>query len=542
MLARRDRRARHLAVARQYEAVGDEETAGMLASHYLAAHAASDEGPEADAIATQARLALSGAASRAAGLGAHDEAVAYLEQALAITTDQRERAAFLERAAESAVTASRPDAETHAREAIAAYDALGDRTGSVRASARLGKVLVDIGTLPQAIEVLEAALPVAEGIGDRAVLAETLANLARAYMRTAANDRAVAMADRSLAIAEVDNLEPIVAEALVNKGSAFSALGRRREAVALLHCALALTQRLGLRQLEMRTRNNVASSMVDDDPASATRLILESVDVAAEIGDRGHYCWLLGTASFGLYFEGHDWDPQIARAREALAASTVVFERARLRAGIAMFETARGENLDGVVRDLGDIAGDDDSPEMHAFRLIAAADVAFVEGDFAHSYELFMESNDPPTQNPELSYLLAARAAMHARDADRLRTAQAALHAVPLTGPLTMSSKDHVRGMLLALEGQTREGLEIVARARETNVRLNQHFEAARIVLDAAVVMPSEPEVRAWAADARRLFEELRATPYVERLDALLATAAPASSPASPSDVSAVPR
>ena len=83
-LARRERRSRHLAVARHYEAEGDDELAGALASHYLAAHEASDEGPEADAIATQARLALTGAADRAAALGSHDQAVTYLEQALAI--------------------------------------------------------------------------------------------------------------------------------------------------------------------------------------------------------------------------------------------------------------------------------------------------------------------------------------------------------------------------------------------------------------------------------------------------------------------------
>ena len=43
---------------------------GALASHYLAAHEASDEGAEADAVAAQARLALTGAADRAAALGA----------------------------------------------------------------------------------------------------------------------------------------------------------------------------------------------------------------------------------------------------------------------------------------------------------------------------------------------------------------------------------------------------------------------------------------------------------------------------------------
>ena len=37
-----------LAVARHYEALGDEELAGALASHYLAAYEASAEGAEAD--------------------------------------------------------------------------------------------------------------------------------------------------------------------------------------------------------------------------------------------------------------------------------------------------------------------------------------------------------------------------------------------------------------------------------------------------------------------------------------------------------------
>ncbi len=90
-LARRDRRARHLAVARHYEGIGDDELAGALASHYLAAREASDEGAEADAVAAQARLALTGAADRAAALGAYDQAVSYLEQALAITSDLEDR-------------------------------------------------------------------------------------------------------------------------------------------------------------------------------------------------------------------------------------------------------------------------------------------------------------------------------------------------------------------------------------------------------------------------------------------------------------------
>ena len=80
-LAKRERRTRHLAAARYFEALGEDELAGALASHYLAAHEASAEGAEADAVAIQARLALSGAADRAVALGGHEQAVAFLRSA-----------------------------------------------------------------------------------------------------------------------------------------------------------------------------------------------------------------------------------------------------------------------------------------------------------------------------------------------------------------------------------------------------------------------------------------------------------------------------
>ena len=49
-LARADRRARHLAAARYFETLGEDELAGVLAGHYLAAHEASSAGEEAEAV------------------------------------------------------------------------------------------------------------------------------------------------------------------------------------------------------------------------------------------------------------------------------------------------------------------------------------------------------------------------------------------------------------------------------------------------------------------------------------------------------------
>ena len=89
-LAKKDRRAKHLAAARYFEALGDDELAGVLASHYLEAYRSTPPGPEADALANQARIALRAAGDRAAALHSARAAVRLYEDALAVTTDPAE--------------------------------------------------------------------------------------------------------------------------------------------------------------------------------------------------------------------------------------------------------------------------------------------------------------------------------------------------------------------------------------------------------------------------------------------------------------------
>ncbi len=76
-----------------------DEVAGALAAHYLAAYRDTPAGHEADALATQARITLTGAARRALDVGAHDQAVAHVEQALPLPMAPGDEAALLEIAA-----------------------------------------------------------------------------------------------------------------------------------------------------------------------------------------------------------------------------------------------------------------------------------------------------------------------------------------------------------------------------------------------------------------------------------------------------------
>ena len=157
-LARADRKVRHLAAARYFESLGSDELAGVLAGHYLAAHENSAEGPEADALAVQARIALSAAAERALVLGSPEQAVVFLRQALTVTSDATEEAGLLERAGEAASAAAHhDDAEALLRQAVELHRQRGDRPAIARVTSALGGALANPFRTEQALAVLEPA-------------------------------------------------------------------------------------------------------------------------------------------------------------------------------------------------------------------------------------------------------------------------------------------------------------------------------------------------------------------------------------------------
>ena len=522
-LARRDRRSRHIAVARHYEAIGDDELAGALASHYLAAHQATDEGPEADAIAAQARLALGAAAQRAATLGAHHQAIAFLEQALAITTDPRERAPLLDRAATSATATATPDAQRYAQGAIDACRQIGDDAAAAAATVRFGRVLLNASEIAHATEVLEAAIPAVEALDDPGLLGEAFAHLARAHMRSGQPEKAVAAADRALEIGERLELDPVVAEALVNKGSALVILGRRREAVALLGAALELVVRIGDRGLEMRIRNNYASALSDDEPARSTALLEETLSLAGDLGDRGMYIWVAGTLAMHLRAEGRRWDEHLAVLRDALETARLTHDRLRMRQFIGAFEGPRGENFRTVTDELREILGDSDDPDDRQAILYSMAFVAQHTGRHEESYRAAIAAMELPSQSPESAADLGLTVAIWGENPDRIADMARRVLDLPRAGSRIRALKETAAAALAAVEGRTDEAAAGFRRAhRQLDDELGLRFDAARCAVDAAILLPAHPEVRAMAARSRPVLEQLGARPYLDRLDAAL--------------------
>jgi tetratricopeptide (TPR) repeat protein len=285
-LAKPDRRARHLAAARYFESLGEDELAGVLANHYLDAYRTSRDGPEADALAAQARIATLAAADRAISLHSHRQAISYLEQALTVTHDAAQRAAIHERivvASEFAAATDMP--ANHGRKSMDAYREAGDEAGRLRAATLMARALIGFHLEDEAAATLEPAIVEAKPLGKVPELAGAYAELGRALMLRERHEEAIAAADQALTMGAIASPLTVV-EALITKGTSLTTSGRTVEAEAILRGAIRQADDMGLIAAALRARNNLSGPLGFQNEEEAGRLIREGYEIANRYGHR----------------------------------------------------------------------------------------------------------------------------------------------------------------------------------------------------------------------------------------------------------------
>ena len=275
-LARRDRRARHLAAARYFESLGDDELAGALATHYLAAHEASERPGRRPTRSPSRRASPSRARPSAPRPSArHDQAVAYLRQALAVTTDSG-RAGDAAPAGRHARRPTRATTRRRSSRSAAVSDfetCRRRRQRDGRATAELGAILLnggDPGRRSPCSSGPRASLDRRRSRDE--VRARLLANLSRALMRTDEAARSIEIADRALPDRRAPRPRAGRRRGLQQQGlirSRVSAGGGRP--VALLEAAVRIAQDGGFVAAELRARSNLASVAWSDAPRRAYR-------------------------------------------------------------------------------------------------------------------------------------------------------------------------------------------------------------------------------------------------------------------------------
>jgi class 3 adenylate cyclase/tetratricopeptide (TPR) repeat protein len=535
MLAKPERKSRHLAAARWFESLGEEELAGALAAHYLAAYLNAPAGPEADALAAQARIALRAAGDRAADLGSHEQATSFYDQALTVSPNQVERIELLLRAAEAASLAgSHDEAEERASRALEMEKAGGERTGTAQATALLGRVLLNGYRTDKALAALEPAYAelagVAELAGEPAVIALG-GQLARAYFFAEQSKRAIEVADGVLEAAEHANLIPIVADTLVTKGSALCNVGRAYEGSSMVRAGQELAEKHALSETLFRALANRVGFAITFDPREAYDIARSGITLGRRMGWRNP---TLITNFAAAALRVGEWDTALDETRRLLERLVVDGIDWLQTAGITyIITTLRGQPDEQLWARLDAAQQQPLDDTLRVTILEGDAWRALTTRDFVAAYDYWLTFASMSALNAPDSLVMAGRVATWLRDAARLRRAAELLDATGMHGPTLDLLRRPMRAGIVALEGRPSEALaeyrDVLQRLRETSLPLDEAFLGIDML---SALGADEPEARAAGQRGREILERFGATPLVAILDDISATGTSTERPA----------
>ncbi len=523
-LAKKDRKARHLAAARHFESLGTDELAGALAGHYLAAQGYATEGPEADALASQARVALRGAADRAAALGSHQQAIAFLERAIAISPDAADRADLHERARRSAMHGLVGEvAERHALGALEARRELGDREAIALATAAYAEAIWFFGT--DYDRILGLMVPAWEEFADlehtRAGVAVML-QLLNGYVH---RDEPMVLSwlERILPVAERLDLLEETATALAKLAGALYRLDRQREALIILRGTHELAVTSGLGDVDRNTRTSLTFYDQVDDPGAGLAMAREGLEIAGRRGSTSYGFMMVGNAVLSAFRTG-EWSWASALLDEWLEREVTGGFFLELYVDRAILAAAGGADpepdLAAAAALLPTMEGD---TQYASYVRWGRAWQAFGTGRLADARREAEAAVAATAYFLPIALPLAARAALWEGDVDAAREIVGRLDASVVRGLAIGCDRITLRAGLAACEGRRADAVAGYREALRGWRQLGCAFDEAMAALDMAILLaPTDREMAEAPAAmeaARATFARLGAGPLLARLE-----------------------
>jgi class 3 adenylate cyclase/tetratricopeptide (TPR) repeat protein len=531
-LSRRDRKARHLATAAYLRASwGDApEIAEVLASHYLAAVEAEPDAPDAGEIRASACATLSDAGRRALSLALGTEARHYFEHAATLAGSGLERARLLAEAGSAASrTADSDGAMRLLNEAIEVLDAGENLDDAARTRARLADVLIMDNQLEAAVEVIVRARV---SITDEVVLGELASR--RARVAFLAGDYALARDESELALSIADRhqMHAVISSAAMTKAIALYYDNRLTEGGALMSLGLQVALDADLSDQALRGYYNLADFRVaTGSPADAASLLERGLALARERGHRDWEVRLLAQA-VGVELVRGNWDRALELI-EAVGGETCnenVTQEAENR--LPLIAAARG---DVAVLEQW-LAQPRPALEWHEVALVGICGRAIAlagTGRLDEAASLLEPALLEIARSATVSiapYLgdvidIAFEAGLLALLEELL--AELTKHRVLLI----VAQRLRGEGLLMAYRNELPEAERLLSEASAGFRSVDAPYALARSLLDLASVLidVGRPgDATAALQEARSLFEQLRATPWLERTDLALAPLVPA--------------
>jgi class 3 adenylate cyclase/tetratricopeptide (TPR) repeat protein len=533
-LARRERKARHLAAAAHLESAfgpAEHEIVEVLAAHYVAAFEAAPDDADAAGIKTNAAEMLTRAGERAASLAASEEAERYFSQAADLAGDPVVRAQLHERAGEMAAAGARADqAQAHYGLALELFEAEGHTHPAARVSARLGEVEWKRGELAQAVEQMERALGVLSGDEPDADLAALTAQLSRLHFFSGNLDRAEALIETGLALAESLGAPEILAEAMNTYGVISGYQGRLETALALYTHALKIALEHDLPTPAFRSYNNLADSLgIRDRHEEALREYESGVKLARKVGNRQWEWQLLLESTYPLMLLGR-WDEALARFAETAQSEA----RPRGATGAALvveIEAARGRTAEAQgIRSLLSRPGSPTDVQERSLQAVCAAVVFAAEGRYAEALSASEEAVElrgllgTGHQFVKAGFVQGLEAAFALGRLEKVEHLLAKIDALEPgeLAPFLRAHGSRFRARLAAARGESKT----VERPFKAATRIFREFGIlfwlAVTLLEHGEWLTEEgrsTEAEPLLAEAREILERLKATPWLERLD-----------------------
>ncbi len=525
MLSRRDRTAKHLAAARYYASFDDEELTPVVAAHYASAHRVAPDGPESDEIAEQAREWLTRAGERAISLGSPEQALDLFEQALEIAESGTSRGSLLSAAAEASLMCGNSEKSVALlEEAVREHHGAGNRVAEGLATAKLAGSLAVADRIQEAASLAEAAFVEVGENGDLQVRAQLALAVANANGRGLDVVRSLEWSELALALAERLDDTTLFAQALGERSFALFNLGRHREAVMLARGMVALAIEVG--SLRNQARASLALSLyaLPDDPHETFTVGLQSAEISRRAGLRGgEETNLLNAAetaiSLGLWEESRAMITELStRAVRKESFSWIAALSAMLLALSGDTSAARAVMEEHAFRSKNEFVAIE-TTMMHANAM-----VDFASGDFVNAHETAQRAvaMDPMGINSSVSIALQSRSSIALRDAPALREALASAHL--LRGRWIAALRAEIEAGLCALEGRADDAAELYGVAIDAWRALNCNLDVAITELELVHLLGSDHPAAVAGKEARDIFTQLGAAPFLARLDAAQVT------------------
>jgi predicted ATPase/class 3 adenylate cyclase len=537
-LSKRERKTRHLAAAAHLEHVFAKEdgVAEVLASHYLAAFEAAPEAEDAPAIRAKTREMLTRAGERAGSVGAPEEGRRYYEQAAKLADHPLLEAELLEQAGRLALQANRlVEARERLERALAMYTEAGDARAAAGASAALAEADIGEGRLDEAAGRLEQAVTQLEQGKRGAELAAALAQLGRVRVLAGHGEAAIAPLERALTLAERLQLPEVFVEALTSKGLVVLVQGRVAEAQILLEAAAERAHAAQLYASALRAENNLTSVLeAADRYTEALELYERTIALARRRGDR-RWESLLRTGSLSDLFLLGRWDETLTIAAEEEPLVAAEIARASMLL-VALVHCERGDREAArPVLTVADLLRDSDNAQTKAVYAAVEARVLRAEGRPAEALAsaergLFtlgeLDVTDPSIKLALVEAIEAALTLSNLDKAEELLAIPESLDPGQLT-PFLQAQSTRLRARLDAARGE-QQGVDEGFRSAASLFReRGLVFYLAVSQLEHAEWLAGQgrsDDAQPLRVEAGETFEQLRATPWLERAGQTSAT------------------